>query len=152
MRTAPRHVHFYSVMNRKSSAAKAKLTMEKQLEIVRQKLILLTWLLKTGGRGRQMERWHGEENRILTWSLGPGACGPFSFSLRAREEHSSLIMNRWGDGYQEPVNPEVWTFSTETWHGCFQGQVTTRLPCSCYEKNLWFGEGMFITDQDWMPR
>lgn len=69
MRTAPRHVHFYSVMNRKSSAAEAKLTMEKQLEIVRQKLILLTWLLKTGGRGRQMERWHGEENRILTWRI-----------------------------------------------------------------------------------
>lgn len=40
--TALRHVHFYSVMNRKSSAAKAKLTMEKQLEILKQKLILLT--------------------------------------------------------------------------------------------------------------
>lgn len=42
MWNAPRHVHFYSVMSRKYTAVKAALMIQKQLEILKQKLILLT--------------------------------------------------------------------------------------------------------------
>lgn len=85
MWNASRHVHFYSIMNRKSSGAKAKLMMEKQLEILKQKLILLTWLLKTDGRRRQMERWHREENRFLTLRIWDQA-----FAIHSRSVVSEL--------------------------------------------------------------
>lgn len=76
----------------------------------------------------------GGKSSLDIKNLGPGVCGPFSFSLRAQEGHFSLIMNECGDGYQEPVKPEVRTFSKEAWRSCFQGQMTVRLPCSCHEE------------------
>lgn len=149
MQTAPRHVHFHSVMNRKSSAAKAKLTMEKQLEILKQKLILLTWLLKMDGRGRQMERRHQEENRILTlriWDHGFVVHSPLVSELKRGTPHSLWITEVMA------TRNLCGHFLRRSGPVAFKGRWLQGCPAAAMRKKPMLERASVITNQDSMPR
>ena len=136
MWNAPRRVHFHSVMNRKSSGTKAELMIEKQLEMLKRKSILLTWLLQTGGGGVGCRTAPGGKGHLDLENLGPGLCDQFSCSSRRaweRHPHELGITEVMATGNSRSLKCGHFLRRCLS-HYCIEGQVTARLPCSCYEK------------------
>lgn len=111
MWNAPRHIHFHSVMNRKYSAVKAELMIQKQLEILKQinhpYLTLITgkgakWGWKLAPKGTQ---------NVDTENPWPVSCRPFTHNYNKACKWQISLRNN--SGVMATRNHcEIWNVDT----------------------------------------